>query len=77
MPVTADTLDAIQKGGMLLLLLIAIYWMNKERIRLVAENKLKDDRLVQLSERAITAMVELKGTVQGVADIFKNGSRRS
>lgn len=76
MPISTDQLDLIQKGGMVLLLLIAIWWLDKDRRRLIAENKSMNDKLTDLSERTIVAMVELRGTVRGVADIFKNGSKR-
>ena len=76
LPVTPEELDLVQRGGVFFLLLVAIWWLNRDRTRLIAENKDKDEKLRNLSERAITAMVELKGTVQGVADIFKNGSRK-
>ena len=42
------------------LLLGAILWLNADRKRLIEENKLKDDRLVALSERFITVATELK-----------------
>jgi hypothetical protein len=76
LPIDPNQLDLVSKGGVLLLLLVAIWWLNRDRVRLIAENKDKDEKLRNLSERAIVAMVELKGTVQGVADIFKNGSRK-
>lgn len=41
-------------------LLGAIFWLNADRNRLIAENKLKDERLVSLSERSITVATELK-----------------
>ncbi len=42
------------------LLLGAILWLNSERKRLIEENKLKDDRLVILSERSLTVIAEVK-----------------
>jgi hypothetical protein len=42
------------------LLLGAIVWLDSDRKRLIAENKLKDERLVSLSERFITVATELK-----------------
>lgn len=41
-------------------LLGAILWLNADRARLIAENKLKDDRLVSLSERSLTVFAEVK-----------------
>lgn len=41
-------------------LLGALLWMNTDRNRLIAENKLKDDRLVALSERSLTVFAEVK-----------------
>lgn len=42
------------------LLLAAILWLNADRSRLIAENKLKDDRLVALSEQSLTVFAEVK-----------------
>lgn len=42
------------------LLMGAVFWLNADRKRLIEENKLKDDRLVALSERSITVATELK-----------------
>jgi hypothetical protein len=42
------------------LLLGAIFWLNQDRNRLIAENKAKDERLVILSEQSIAVAAELK-----------------
>jgi hypothetical protein len=42
------------------LLMAAVFWLNAERARLLNENKLKDDRLLDLSERLIIVATELK-----------------
>ncbi len=42
------------------LLMAAIFWLNVDRNRLIEENKGKDDKLSDLSERTITVMTELK-----------------
>ena len=38
----------------------AVFWLNAERARLLGENKLKDERLLDLSERLIIVSTELK-----------------
>ena len=54
--------DLAQRGGAILcpFLLGAILWLNQDRNRLIAENKLKDDRLVSLSERSLTVFAEVR-----------------
>jgi len=42
------------------LLMGAVFWLNTDRSRLIAENKLKDDRIVDLAERVIAVSTELK-----------------
>lgn len=42
------------------LLMAALFWLNAERVRLLNESKLKDDRLLDLSERLIIISTELK-----------------
>lgn len=51
-----------KQGGAVLVpfLLGAIFWMNLDRNRLIAENKLKDDRLVKLSEKSIEVWTEVR-----------------
>lgn len=69
--ISPETLDLIQKGGMLLLLLIAVGWLVSDRNRLLeslrAKDKIiadKDDKLLSLSVQAITVMTELKGLLR-------------
>ena len=52
----------VKEGGAYVapLLLGAIFWLNQERKRLIEENKLKDERLVSLSEQSIAVAAELK-----------------
>lgn len=85
-----ETLDFIQKGGVLLLLLIAVGWLARERNRLLeslgekdkviaAKDAIiaaKDDKLAALSERTITAIVEFRGLLQSVVDIFNSSRKR-
>lgn len=42
------------------LLMGGLLWLETERRRLLAENKSKDDRIFDLSERVITIATELK-----------------
>lgn len=83
MPLTPETLDLVQKGGMLVLLLIAIAWLVADRNRLLkslsekdAVISEKDDKLAALSERCITTMTEFKVLLQSVVDIFNTTKRR-
>lgn len=69
---TPETIDLIQKGGTLVLLLLGISWMAIDRNRLLsslsAKDALiakKDDQLISLTERTITVMTELKGLMGG------------
>lgn len=41
-------------------LLAAILWLNVDRNRLIKENQLKDNRLVDIAERSIAVSTELK-----------------
>lgn len=52
----------VKDGGAVaaVLLLGALVWMDRERRRLVEENKLKDGQLVNLSERTVIVMTEIK-----------------
>jgi hypothetical protein len=45
------------------LLLAALIWMNRERIRLIGEVASKDAKLEGIAERTITLMTELKGLI--------------
>ena len=51
-----------KEGGIYIspLLMGACLWLNADRKRLIEDNKLKDERLVALSERSITVATELK-----------------
>lgn len=62
-----------KEGGAYLapFLLAALFWMDRERKRLIAENKVKEDRLVGLSERCITVMTEMKER------LFFHGERKA
>lgn len=42
------------------LLMGGLIWLDVDRRRLLTENKIKDDRLVDLSERFLTVATELK-----------------
>ena len=42
------------------LLMGAVLWQETERRRLLTEGKVKDDRIIDLSERLLTVAVELK-----------------
>lgn len=52
----------VKEGGIYVapLLLGAIFWLNADRNRLIQDNKLKDERLLDLSERSIAVAAELK-----------------
>lgn len=52
----------VKDGGAVaaVLLLGAVIWLDRDRDRLIAENKSKDDKLVSLSERTVTVMTEIK-----------------
>lgn len=58
----AEWFSLAEKGGAYIspLLMAAIFWLNNDRNRLIAENKLKDERLVRLSDRLLTVTAELK-----------------
>lgn len=77
-----ETLELIQKGGMLVLLLIAIGWLVADRNRLIKSLSSKDEaiatkeaQLLALSERTIATMTEFKGLLQTVVDVY-NSKRR-
>lgn len=55
-------LQAVKDGGAIaaVLELGALIWLNIDRNRLIEENKSKDTRLDNLSERTITVLTELK-----------------
>jgi hypothetical protein len=52
----------VKDGGAVsaVLLLGAVLWLDRDRKRLIADNKSKDDKLVSLSERTVTVMTEIK-----------------
>lgn len=58
----AQWFSLVKEGGAFVapLLLGAILWLNQDRKRLIEENKLKDERLVSLSEQSIALAAELK-----------------
>jgi hypothetical protein len=57
-----DWVTYVKEGGAWCapLLLTAIYWLNTERLRLLEEAKVRDQKLEELSDKAITVMAELK-----------------
>ena len=57
-----DWIAYVKEGGAYCapLLLAAIYWLNTERARLLQEVKVRDEKLEELSDRALTVMAELK-----------------
>lgn len=85
-----ETIDLIQKGGVLVFALLVIGWLLVDRNRLLdslgAKDELikakdaiiaaKDDKLAALSERCITSMTEFKVLMQSVVDIFNATKRR-
>ena len=54
--------QAVKDGGAIaaVLELGALVWLNIDRNRLIAENKDKDDKLGDLSERTVVVMTEIK-----------------
>jgi len=61
--VTAPELfDWVKNGGAYCspLLLLALIWMNVERLRLLEELRKSEDRLGMLSERTLIVLAELK-----------------
>lgn len=85
-----ETFEMLQKGGAYLLLVIAIGWLVTDRNRLLksmsdkdaiiaAKDDVihkKDEKLAALSERTITAIVEFRGLLQSVVDIFNSSRKR-
>lgn len=57
-----DWLDYVRSAGGAVapLLLGALFWMDRERRRLLAELSQRDTRLADLTERLITVTVELR-----------------
>jgi hypothetical protein len=57
-----DWVAYVKEGGAWCapLLLMAIYWLNTERARLLEEVKIRDEKLEELSDKALTVMTELK-----------------
>lgn len=88
--ISPETFDMLQKGGAYLLLVIAVGWLVADRNRLLtslsekdaiikakdAVIEKKDEKLAALSERTITAIVEFRGLLQSVVDIFNNSRKR-
>lgn len=77
-----ETIELIQKGGVLVVLMLVIGWLLADRNRLLSSIKskdemlaLKDDKLSALAERTITAIVEFRGLLQSVVDIFNARKR--
>lgn len=73
MPVISpEALELIQKGGMILLLLIAIVWLAVDRNRLLESLRSKDeiiakkdDQLLSITDRIIPLLTELKMLMTG------------
>lgn len=81
--ISPETLEMLQKGGAYVLLVLAIIWLVNDRNRLLKSLSAKDDaiaakdeKLAALSERTITSIIEFKGLLQSVVDIFNNGRKR-
>jgi len=80
--ISPETFEMIQKGGMLVLLLIAIGWLVIDRNRLLKSLSDKDEviadkdaKLLALSTDTIKTMTEFKGLMQMVIDML-NVKRR-
>lgn len=65
--ISPETLEIIQKGGMVVLLLVAIGWLVADRNRLLESLKAKDqliaakdEKIISISERAFTVMAEIR-----------------
>lgn len=85
-----ETFEMVQKGGAYLLLVVAVLWLVADRNRLLksladkdetikgerAIIAAKDEKLAALSERTITAIVEFRGLLQSVVDIFNSSRKR-
>jgi hypothetical protein len=85
-----ETIDLVQKGGVLVFALLVIGWLLLDRNRLLdslsdkdkviaAKDAIiaaKDDKLAALSEKCITTMTEFKVLLQSVVDIFNTTKRR-
>lgn len=58
----AELLEYVKNGGAYCapLLLLALFWINSDRSRLVKDLEDKSVKLEALSERALTVMAELK-----------------
>lgn len=54
--------QVVKDGGAIaaILLLGALIWLNIDRNRLIEELRVKDEKLVSLSERTITILTELR-----------------
>ncbi len=73
--ISPESFEMIQKGGMLLLMVVAIVWLVRDRNRLLdsmsAKDELiakKDDQLLEVTKGTITTMAELKGLLSGRRD---------
>ena len=57
-----DWIAYVKEGGAWCapMLLMAVYWLNAERVRLLQEVRTRDEKLEDLSDRALTVMAELK-----------------
>ncbi len=57
-----DWLSYVKEGGIYCapLLLMAVLWMNTERLRLLKELKEQDNKVHALAERVITITTEMK-----------------
>lgn len=85
-----ETVELLQKGGMLVGSWLVIAWLLWDRKRFLvsladkdtiikAKDALiasKDEKLAALSERTITAIVEFRGLLQSVVDIFNSSRKR-
>lgn len=57
-----DWFALVKEGGAYCapLLLAAVLWLNADRVRLIKDLKLRDDKLESLAERSFVVMTELK-----------------
>lgn len=72
MLISPETFEMIQKGGVVLLLLIAVCWLVWDRNRLLGSLKSKDEliakkdsQLLDVTKQTIMVMTELKGLLGG------------
>lgn len=76
MLISPEAFEMIQKGGMLLLLVIAVIALALDRNRLLTSLSKKDtviakkdDQLLEVTKNTITTMAELKGLLSGRRDV--------